>query len=208
MIFYRHKLLITAIVMLVVSILFFGGCCSPKVENAILSPEAKNVQAWKVELVVDSTSAMSDPLITDLRAGLKSKFVKEEYCAPYIETVRGELRARGYHVVDGPASDGTIWLDIKGKKEQFWTVLLGAEKEWDEEREWDSRGDPTEGHLSDDKVKIQEGKFLESDEIRSVKMEFYDINGKSLGQASILGGRIYPDFIARTIDKMIREGKY
>lgn len=193
---------------MVSSILFFGGCCSPKVENAILSPEAKNIQAWKIEMAANSTSTEADSLITNLRADIKSKFVKKEYCEPYIDAVRDDLRGFGYHVVDGPVSEGTIRLDIKGKKEQFWTVQIGAEKSGENEREWDSRGDPTVGHLSGDEVMIQGGKFLESDEIRSVKIEFYDLNGKSLGQASITGGRIYPEFIAKTVDKMIREGKY
>jgi len=34
------------------------------------------------------------------------------------------------------------------------------------------------------------------------------LSGKSIGQASISGGKIKPEFIAKTIDIMIKEGKY
>ncbi len=205
----RNKVFTLAFVILMLSIFFiFGGCCGPKVNNARLSPEAKNIQVWKIELASDSTSTGADSLITDLRAELKSKYIKKEYCMPYIDAVEENLQACGYHVVDGDITEGTIRLDIKGKKEQFWTVEIGKRQSGEEEREWDSRGDPTEGHLSGKKVRVEGGKFLESDEIRSVKMEFFNLNGKSLGSATITGGKIKPGFVAKTIDRMIREGKY
>jgi hypothetical protein len=204
----RYKFFYSASTLITLTFLIIGSCSSPKVQNAILSPEAKKIQVWKVELATDTASTGSDSLITDLRVDLKSKFVKKEYCAPYINEVEDDLRALGYHVVDGKITEGTIRLDIKGKKEKFWSVGIGARNGGDEEREWDTRGDPTEGHLSGKDVLIDTWKFLESDEIRSVKIEFFSLAGKSLGSATIKGGKIKPDFVAKAIDRMIKEGKY
>ena len=195
------------IIIFALSSLIIGGCCSPNVENSMLSPEAKNIQVWKIELAEDSATA-ADTLMANIRADIKSKYTKKEYCEPYIDAVGDKLRARGYHVVDGPVTEGTIRIDIKGYKEHFWMVRVGYEDDWKEELEWDSRGDPTEGHLSGDEVIIDAGKVLQTDEVKAVQIEFFDLSGKSMGQASISGCKVKPEFIAKAIDKMIKEGKY
>ncbi len=192
----------------VLYLLAIGGCGSPNVRDAILSPEAKNIQAWKIELAEDSTTTQADSLITNIRAELKSKYIKKEYCAPYIDAVREGLRARGYHIVKGPITEGTIRINIKGQKEHFWMIFVSDDDDLDAEQEWDSRGDPTGGHLSGEEIVVNPAKVLQTDEVRAVQLEFFDLSGKSIGQASISGGKIKPEFIAKTIDIMIKEGKY
>lgn len=188
-------------------LLLISGCCSPNVENSMLSPEAKNIQAWKIELAEDSTT-VADTLMANIRAGIKSKYTKKEYCEPYLKAVGNKLQARGYHVVEGAVTEGTIRIDIEGYKEHFWMIRVGYDNDWKEEQEWDSRGDPTEGHLSGEDIIVDAAKVLQNDEVKAVQIEFFDLGGKSIGQASISGCNVKPEFIAKAIDKMIKEGKY
>ena len=155
-----------------------------------------------------ATTTQADSLITNIRAELKSKYIKKEYCAPYIDAVREGLRARGYHIVKGPITEGTIRINIKGQKEHFWMIFVSDDDDLDAKQEWDSRGDPTGGHLSGEEIVVNPAKVLQTDEVRAVQLEFFDLSGKSIGQASISGGKIKPEFIAKTIDIMIKEGKY
>jgi hypothetical protein len=191
----------------VLLLLLVSGCCSPNVENSMLSPEAKNIQAWKIELAEDSTT-VADTLMANIRADIKSKYTKKEYCEPYLNSIGDRLRARGYHIVEGSVTEGTIRIDIEGYKEHFRMVRVGHDNDWKEELEWDSRGDPTEGHLSGDEILVDAAKVLQTDEVKGVQIDFFDLGGKSIGQASISGCKVKPKFIAEVIHRMIIKGNY
>jgi len=208
MILYINRVIGLIALVVLTFCMFIGGCCSPDVAGSMLSPEAKNIKAWLIELVEDSTMANSSSMIDNIRAETKSKYSKEEYCLPYLKNLENNLRSRGYHIVDGPVTEGTIRIDIEGYKELFWIIRVGHEDGWQEELEWDSRGDPTEGHLGGEEIMVDALKALQEDEVKSVQLEFFDFNGRLLGQAKISGCKIKPEFIARVIDKMIKEGKY
>lgn len=208
MILYINRVIGLIALIVLTCCLFIGGCCSPDVTGSILSPEAKNIQAWMIELAEDSAAVNSSSMIDDIRAETKSKYTKKEYCSPYLESLENKLRSRWYHIVDGPITEGTIRIDIEGHKEHFWIIRVGYEDDWKEELEWDSRGDPTDGHLGGEEIMVDASKALQEDEVKAVQIEFFDFNGKSLGQVKISGCEIKPEFTAKVIDKMIKEGKY
>ncbi len=192
-----------AAILLVTALSVITVCCtSIKTDYADLSPEIKEVQAWKVVWAGDTIAADSRA-IREIEGSFKSKFARKEYYAEYLYQLAEQLRGLGYHVIDEDIPVAIIQVAISGTK---WTEVEYLDSDANSIQDFRRRhhqDDPGPSGGDDAIAPI----VLCGDDVTSVSVRLSGADGTSLGAIDISGDKITPEKAAGAIDKVIREGE-
>jgi len=186
---------------IIIGIIAVWGCSSLKVNHIDISPEIRDVQAWRIVWIGDESA--DSETIRKLEESFKSKYAKKEYYADYLVQLANELRGLGYHIIDEDINVAEIKIDITGSK---WTEAEYLDGDYNSIQDFRKR------HHQDDPGQTGgDGSIspivMTGDDVTAVIVELTDEAGASLGSIEIDGKKITSKVTASAINNVIRESK-
>jgi len=190
------------------------GCCKPSVMHSMLSPEAKEIQVWLIDLGIDSFPADTSAAMVQLRKDFVSELANEEFYRDYLAHVGREMTALGYNIAAGPVGEGIVRIKPDAQKRTH--IFLGPDSdqrliEWNrmEQDDTPSRDDRSSARKTGEGgTEYVKPIFRETDAVRNVYIEIIGHDGKFLGSVDITGGKVKAEFVAKVLDRLIREGEW
>ncbi len=185
------------------------ACSRPAVKHTSIGGEVKEIAAWRVvvEDITDIPAEGSPDFDADRQRGL---LFREKATTAYREKILDGLRENDLPVFSS-GDDAVINIKINWHKSQVVTPQLREEEQraWREDRE-------RAGYISGDSLKVRLDEvavaFLpEDNQVNRVEVDLSDGSGFSLGKIFIgdrVEGQVKPEFVAKVIAKILREGKY
>lgn len=189
--------------------------CNPRVMHSMIAPETGHIQVWRLDLGMDALASDTSLGMAQIRKEFTSELANEQYYRSFLGQVSAKLGSLGHQMATGEATEGTILIKPGAQKRR--QIVMGSlndqrlivwnRMENEEAPAEDNRSQP--GHSHEPRpVNYVKPVFKQSDAVRNVYIEITDMNGRLLGTIDISGGKVKPEFVAKVIDRLIREGKW
>jgi len=183
-----------------IAMIFWGlsaliGCSSPHVQQSLISPETRSVDAWYINLVNDRTNTDSLPSIEAFR----QEFGVDEKAKEFIDAIKIHLVDNGINVIDDP-NDAVGTINVKVQGPGMYGEIHDIRKNT---QTGYTKPPPAVRDTMTSYVKLKE-----TNDVSEININLKSPDGRFLGQADIDGHRIKPKFAADVIKKLIRTGEY
>jgi len=195
-------------------IILIVGCSKPNVKHSMVAPEAREIQVWLINLGIESQAADSSAAVRQFKKEFASELANEDYYLAYLEEVGRELSSLGHNVADGPVGEGTIRIKPSASKRSDIIIGPGTDLrliEWNrlERQDTPSADDRSPwGDRDRSGTEYVKPVYHKTDEVRNVYIEMLGPEGKLLGAIDITGGKVKAEFVAKVIDRLIKEGEW
>lgn len=190
------KLLFDKVFFIVLAVFLIASCSSPNVQQSFISPETKDIEIWYIRHITQNAASDSLPSISATRDNLGI----DDNIDRYIEAVEFHLMDKGIIISDSTPVSGII--NLKVNDPGITGRLTYVKKEWNAPYEYQK---PPPG------IRDSADVYFKETGIRPInynEIEILSSDGRFLGKATIDGQKIKPEFTARVIKELIKNGEY
>jgi len=204
-----YKFWLRIIPPMILGSVLFMACSRPAVKHTSIGGEVKEIAAWRVviEDITDIPAEGSPDFDADRQRGL---LFREKATADYRDKIISGLRENDLPV-SSSGDNAVIKIKINWYKSQVITPTLREEEQRARQEDRERAGSIRDDSLTVELDKVAAAFLPEDNQVNRVEVDLSDGSGFSLGKIFIgdrVEGQVKPEFVAKVIARILREGKY